>query len=347
MAETKLKNSQLPTTISSKTVDNTNDINTTTTRLKITGGSNGQVLSTDGAGNISWTTAGGGGGATIQVDEYSSSGTYTKPAWAKTISVYLVGGGGGGGGGARFSTATIRSGGSGGGSAAIAWGEFVASQIPNSPTTVTITIGAGGTGGTPNGIDNRVGNNGVAGGFSAFGTYIRANGGGAGLGGTSSSSVTGGSAGSGSNFVTNINGMAGGQGDVNAGSGNNASAVSTRSGGGGTGNQAGTTTTKSGTAGAGFPATNTYLNNALLTGGAGGTDGGNGSNGTNSVSILNLTIGTGGGGGGYKTGQATGNGGNGGNYGAGGGGGAASDNGFAAGTGGNGSGGYCVIITKG
>ena len=54
MPETKLKNSQLPTTISSKTVDNTNDINTTTTRLKITGGSSGQVLSTDGAGNLSW-----------------------------------------------------------------------------------------------------------------------------------------------------------------------------------------------------------------------------------------------------------------------------------------------------
>ena len=61
MPTTKLKNGQLPDTISSKTVDNTNDINTTTTRLKITGGSNGQVLSTDGSGNLSWTTAGGGG----------------------------------------------------------------------------------------------------------------------------------------------------------------------------------------------------------------------------------------------------------------------------------------------
>lgn len=61
MPITKLKNGQLPDTLSSKTVDNTNDINTTTTRLKITGGSNGQVLSTDGSGNISWTTAGGGG----------------------------------------------------------------------------------------------------------------------------------------------------------------------------------------------------------------------------------------------------------------------------------------------
>lgn len=62
MAQTKLKNAQLPDTLSSKTVDNTNDISTTTTKLKISGGTNGQVLSTDGSGNISWTTAAGGGG---------------------------------------------------------------------------------------------------------------------------------------------------------------------------------------------------------------------------------------------------------------------------------------------
>jgi hypothetical protein len=60
MATTKLNNGQLPTTLSSKTIDNSNDINTTTTRLKISGGSNGQVLSTDGASNLSWVTAGGG-----------------------------------------------------------------------------------------------------------------------------------------------------------------------------------------------------------------------------------------------------------------------------------------------
>lgn len=60
MPTTKLNNGQLPTTLSSKTIDNTNDINTTTTRLKISGGSNGQVLSTDGSSNLSWITAGGG-----------------------------------------------------------------------------------------------------------------------------------------------------------------------------------------------------------------------------------------------------------------------------------------------
>lgn len=62
MATTKLNNGQLPTTLSSKTIDNTNDISTTTTKLKISGGTNGQVLTTDGASNLSWTTVSGGGG---------------------------------------------------------------------------------------------------------------------------------------------------------------------------------------------------------------------------------------------------------------------------------------------
>ena len=79
MATTKLNNGQLPTTLSSKTIDNTNDINTTTTRLKITGGSNGQVLSTDGSGNLSWTTAGALGAPTAVItkttDETVTSST--------------------------------------------------------------------------------------------------------------------------------------------------------------------------------------------------------------------------------------------------------------------------------
>jgi hypothetical protein len=62
MPTTKLKNAQLPDVIQSKTIDTSNDIDTTTTKLTITGGTNGQVLSTDGSGNLSWTTAGGGGG---------------------------------------------------------------------------------------------------------------------------------------------------------------------------------------------------------------------------------------------------------------------------------------------
>jgi hypothetical protein len=65
MAETKIANRQLPDTIQGKTIDTSNDIDTTTTKLTISGGSNGQVLSTDGSGNISWITAGGLGAPTF------------------------------------------------------------------------------------------------------------------------------------------------------------------------------------------------------------------------------------------------------------------------------------------
>lgn len=77
MPITKLKNGQLPDTISSKTVDNTNDISTTTTRLKITGGSNGQVLSTDGSGNLTWVSV---AGSDIDLGTFYDFGTFTTPA---------------------------------------------------------------------------------------------------------------------------------------------------------------------------------------------------------------------------------------------------------------------------
>ena len=67
MATTKLNNGQLPDTIQNKTIDTSNDIDTTTTKLTISGGSNGQVLSTDGSGNLSWTTAGALGAPTAVV----------------------------------------------------------------------------------------------------------------------------------------------------------------------------------------------------------------------------------------------------------------------------------------
>lgn len=61
MPKTKINNTQLPDVIQNKTLDTSNDIDTTTTKLTISGGSNGQVLSTDGSGNLSWTTPSSGG----------------------------------------------------------------------------------------------------------------------------------------------------------------------------------------------------------------------------------------------------------------------------------------------
>jgi hypothetical protein len=61
MPETKVRSGQLGTSLSSKTIDNTNTINTDLTKLAIAGGTNGQVLSTNGAGVLSFITASGGG----------------------------------------------------------------------------------------------------------------------------------------------------------------------------------------------------------------------------------------------------------------------------------------------
>jgi len=60
MPETKINNKQLPDLIQNKTIDTSNDIDTTTTKLTISGGTNGQVLRTDGSGNLSWTTPAAG-----------------------------------------------------------------------------------------------------------------------------------------------------------------------------------------------------------------------------------------------------------------------------------------------
>jgi hypothetical protein len=77
MATTKLKNAQLPDVIQSKTIDTSNDIDTTTTKLSITGGTNGQVLSTDGSGNLSWITV---AGSDIDLGTFYDFGTFDSPA---------------------------------------------------------------------------------------------------------------------------------------------------------------------------------------------------------------------------------------------------------------------------
>lgn len=77
MATTKLNNGQLPTTLSGKTIDSSNSISTTLANLVISGGSNGQVLSTNGSGALSWITVAGGD---IDLGTFYDFGSFSTPS---------------------------------------------------------------------------------------------------------------------------------------------------------------------------------------------------------------------------------------------------------------------------
>jgi hypothetical protein len=77
MPITKLKNGQLPDTISSKTINSSNSIYTNLASLSITGGSNGQVLSTNGSGTLSWISLASGD---IDLGTFYDFGTFDAPS---------------------------------------------------------------------------------------------------------------------------------------------------------------------------------------------------------------------------------------------------------------------------
>lgn len=178
-------------------------------------------------------------GAIAQTQTFTSSGTFTVPAGVTTVQVEAWGGGGAGGGVASGFLPPNRAGGGGGGGAYLK--NTSVTVIPGS--TVTITVGAGGTG--VNGAD---GNNGGA---SSFGGLVTVSGGNGGKHG--SNSPANGAAGTGSFGTRN--------------GGNGAAASGGNSGGGGGG---------AGTTGNGGNASG-------MTGGTGGAGGGgNGANGRSS-----------------------------------------------------------------
>jgi hypothetical protein len=108
-------------------------------------------------GDGAWESA----GQAPEVQVFTAPGTWTKPATVKQIKVTVVGGGGG-----RPGPGTNVGG--GGGGAAIRW-----ISAPSIPGPVSVTRGAGSTGGT--------------GGTSSFGAFASATGGGTSTGGTGSS----------------------------------------------------------------------------------------------------------------------------------------------------------------
>lgn len=127
----------------------------------------GAVLSADGSGGASFAVLAAAG---ADVQEFTSSGSWVKPAGKSAVYVLAVGGGGGGASGRR-DDAAHGYGGSGGDGAqpAVQW--LTASSLAG---TVTVTIGAGGAGGTgvASGTNNASGGTGLPGGNTTFGSHL-------------------------------------------------------------------------------------------------------------------------------------------------------------------------------
>ena len=278
----------------------------------------------------------------VDIQAFTSSGVYTKPSGAKYIKLIMLGAGGGGGSGRRGAAGTLRTGGGGGGS-----GQVVIVDIPASAvgSTETVTIGAGGAGGTAVPSDSTNGNAGTAGGNTTFGSIVRANGASGGAAGNNSGAgAGGGQVGASSQF--SIAGTTGGSSSATGGNGSGGNSqtinVAPSAGGGGGGIS---TADAAGTGGAGG---NVNISNWIATGYT-GINGGTANNAGNVTAALvhyhGLTIGSGGGGGTAVIGSAANAGGAGGGPGAAGGGGGASLNGNNSGAGGAGQNGWCVVIT--
>jgi hypothetical protein len=99
-------------------------------------GSADQILTSNGAGTLTWANAAGGGFSNMDV--FTSTGTWTNPGSVTKVKVTVVAGGGGGV--AKYVAANPGSAGSGGGGGTA----IEVATIPTSP--VAITIGSGGSG---------------------------------------------------------------------------------------------------------------------------------------------------------------------------------------------------------
>jgi hypothetical protein len=284
----------------------------------------GNVVALQGTGTktawtLSLTGSPGGGPGDVQV--FSASGTWSKPTNAKFVMVELWGAGSGGQASVSTNAATFGVGGNGGG---YTMRVFRATDLA---TSVVVTIGAGGIGGTTDA------GTGAAGGNTTFGSLATAQGGQVAAGG----GISVGTAGIGEAGATASAGLAdrGGARASTSASGAGGSSVL----GGAAGGAGGTSGGAGGAGGiAAFQTTPTAGG-----GGAAGTGGATATNGTAGTAAgTTWPVGTGGGGGGAATAGAGGTGGAGGVACGGGGGGGAS---AARGNGGSGGNGYARITS--
>lgn len=272
----------------------------------------------------------------------TSSGNWTKPAWARSVTIVAMGGGGGGGSGRRGAAASVRTGGGGGGAGALVSETFSAGEIGEVLIVTIGTGGAGGSGQTTNDGNGLVGTAGAASYIREGVTYLVYAYGGAGGGAGATAAASGGSAGSG--FSVEPVG-AGGASAAAGGPGATGATGTTGAGGGGSGG--GLTSANASSAGAvggyGYMSGYTSRRSAPGAGGAAGFMGGSGAD-----KAWMRGAGAGGGGGGSgDAGGPGGAGGQGGGPGGGGGGGGASLNGAVSGAGGQGARGEVWILCRG
>jgi len=121
-------------------------------------GTSGNVLTSNGT---AWVSSAPAGGGAINVQTFTSSGTWTKPSGYAAGSRVLIQAWGGGASGGRYPD---RSGGGGGGGYNERW-----LTLSTMGATETVTIGAGGTARTTDGIGNGGGTTSVGSLISAYG----------------------------------------------------------------------------------------------------------------------------------------------------------------------------------
>lgn len=134
------------------------------TALKATGVTDGYLLTADGSGGVAWEALAAAG---ADVQEFTTSGSWVKPAGKTAVYVLAIGGGGGGASGGISTTGAYGGRGGCGGAHSARW--IPAASLAG---TVTVTIGAGGVGGTAPAAASTTtaGVNGGFGGDTSFGT---------------------------------------------------------------------------------------------------------------------------------------------------------------------------------
>jgi len=279
------------------------------------------------------------GATDIQI--FTSSATWTKPAGAKQVVVECVSGGGGGGYGGKGSAGTALYGGAGGGSGGYSRATIDESQLTDA--SYTITVGSGGNGGIGATLTNA-----TLGTLTSFagitqGTLVRASAGGTVAGNGGTVAPTSGSAGA---PAGNAGGAANITGTGGAGSGTNFAPSSGGAGGGIT--AAAVVGNITGVFNGGTSGTNHFV--GLISNGGAASETANGGSATSTAArtLSSLVINGCGGAGGGACSFATGSGGNGANgtgYGSGGGGGGSTIGSGNGGNGGNGAPGVMVITT--